>query len=82
MNDTIPGTLLLDPAVLEDPYPFYALLRREAPVWRVPGTDVFVVSSFGLASEYQIEPPDAQRRFMPSEEKRSRTSPPRCSFTA
>jgi len=51
MNDTIPGTLLLDPTVLEDPYPFYARLRREAPVWRVPGTDVFVVSSFASASE-------------------------------
>ena len=47
----IPGTLLLDPAVLEDPYPFYDRLRREAPVWRVPGTDVFVVSSFAAVSE-------------------------------
>ena len=47
----IPGTLLLDPAVLEDPYPFYDRLRREAPVWRVPGTDVFVVSSFAAVAE-------------------------------
>jgi len=47
----IPGTLLLDPAVLEDPYPFYERLRREAPVWRVPGTDVFVVSSFAAVAE-------------------------------
>jgi cytochrome P450 family 144 len=51
MSNEIPGELLLDPAVLEDPYPFYERLRREAPVWRVPGTDVFVVSSFGLVSE-------------------------------
>lgn len=47
----IPGTLLLDPAVLEDPYPFYDRLRREAPVWRVPGTDVFVVASFATVAE-------------------------------
>lgn len=47
----IPGTLLLDPEVLEDPYPFYDRLRREAPVWRVPGTDVFVVSSFAAVAE-------------------------------
>lgn len=51
MTDAIAGQLLLDPAVLEDPYPFYDRLRREAPVWRVPGTDVFVVSSFALVSE-------------------------------
>ena len=51
MTDDIPGTLLLAPDVLEDPYPFYERLRREAPVWRVSGTDVFVVSSFGLVSE-------------------------------
>ena len=51
MTDAIVGQLLLDPAVLEDPYPFYDRLRREAPVWRVPGTDVFVVSSFARVSE-------------------------------
>lgn len=45
------GTMLLDPAVLEDPYPFYDRLRREAPVWRVPGTEVFVVSSFAAVTE-------------------------------
>ncbi len=51
MSDAIPGELLLDPGVLEHPYPFYERLRREAPVWRVSGTDVFVVSSFALVSE-------------------------------
>ncbi|MFN8026902.1 MAG: cytochrome P450 [Acidimicrobiia bacterium] len=51
MTDAIAGELLLDPAVLENPYPFYDRLRRKAPVWRVPDTDVFVVSSFALTSE-------------------------------
>ena len=51
MTSAIAGELLLDPAVLEDPYPFYDRLRREAPVWRVPGTDVFVVTSFARTSE-------------------------------
>jgi cytochrome P450 len=45
------GTLLLDPAVIEDPYPFYRQLQSEAPVWQVPGTDVFVVSSFESVAE-------------------------------
>lgn len=48
---TIPGTLLLDPAVLEDPYPFYARLRQEAPFWQIPGTKVFVASSYAVIDE-------------------------------
>jgi cytochrome P450 len=51
MTQEIPGTLLLDPKVVEDPYPFYRRLRRDAPVWQIPGTEVFVVSSFALLAE-------------------------------
>ena len=51
MSADIPGTMLLDPAVIDDPYPFYRQLRDEAPVWRVPGTKVCVVSSFALVAE-------------------------------
>ena len=36
---------LLDPGVVEDPYPFFAALREFAPVYRVPGTEVFLVST-------------------------------------
>jgi cytochrome P450 family 144 len=45
------AAMLLDPAVLQDPYDFYATLREQAPVWRVPGTDVVVIGSFALLSE-------------------------------
>jgi cytochrome P450 len=51
MTPDIPATLLLDAAVLEDPYPFYARLRQEAPFWRVPGTQVFVASSYAVIDE-------------------------------
>jgi cytochrome P450 len=51
MNQEIPGSLLLDPGVLADPYPFYARLRHEAPVWEVNGTEVFIVSTFELLVE-------------------------------
>lgn len=44
------GRELLDPDVLDNPYPFYAGLLQQ-PVWRVPGTDIFLVSSFELLSE-------------------------------
>jgi cytochrome P450 len=47
----IAGTRLLDPSVIEDPYPFYRDLHEHAPVWLVPGTQVVIVSSFALVSE-------------------------------
>jgi cytochrome P450 len=45
------ATLLLDPSVIDDPYPFYRRLVAEAPVWRVPGTEIVVVSSFDAVAE-------------------------------
>jgi len=51
VSPDIPGTMLLDPKVIEDPYPFYQRLHAEAPVWMVPGTDVCIVSSFALVVE-------------------------------
>ncbi len=51
MEQEIPGTLLLDPGVLGDPYPFYRRLREHAPVWEAAGTDVFTVSTFELLVE-------------------------------
>lgn len=47
----IPGTLLLDQRVLSDPYPLYRRLREHAPVWAVPGAEVFIVSTFDLLAE-------------------------------
>ncbi len=42
---------LLDPRTMDDPYPFYASLREHAPVHRVPGTDVYLVSKRPLIEE-------------------------------
>ena len=47
----IPASALLDERVLADPYPFYTRLRETAPVWRVPGTKIFVVSKHALLDE-------------------------------
>ena len=35
-----------DPALSADPYEYYALLRREAPVYRDPNTGIFQVASY------------------------------------
>jgi cytochrome P450 len=45
------ATLLLDSAVIENPYPFYRRLVQEAPVWRIPDTHVVTVSSFAAITE-------------------------------
>jgi cytochrome P450 len=42
---------LLDPQVIEDPYPFYRELLNHAPVYQVPGTEVYLVSSWQLIHE-------------------------------
>ena len=42
---------LLDPDLMNAPYDFYAKLRREAPVWEVPGTRAFLVASWDLVVE-------------------------------
>jgi len=43
--------MLLDKAVLENPYPFYQRLREDAPVWKVPGTKIVIVSDYALLDE-------------------------------
>ncbi len=42
---------IFDPAYLDDPYPMYRMLREQSPVWRVPGTDFFLVTSWDLVTE-------------------------------
>jgi cytochrome P450 len=51
MSPDLAATQLLDPGVIEDPYPFYRRLLAAAPVWRVPGTRVVAVSSSELVNE-------------------------------
>ena len=48
MQPTIIDFDLLDPAVIEDPYPFYHALLSEAPVYQIPGTEVYFVSTWQL----------------------------------
>jgi cytochrome P450 len=51
VQDDVPATMLLEAAVVDDPYAFYRRLLAEAPVWPVPGTSVVVVSSFAAVTE-------------------------------
>jgi cytochrome P450 len=51
VHTRLPAQRLLDPAVLADPYAFYRDLREQAPVWRVPGTDVFTVATFDALAD-------------------------------
>ena len=49
---------LMDPEVWNDPGGFYRQLLDEAPVWRVPGVDLVVVSSFDAIAEAVRRPDD------------------------
>ena len=63
MTSAIPATRLLDPAVVEDPNDFYRQLRSEAPVWEIPGTGLFTVSTFELLSEASARVEDFSSRI-------------------
>ncbi len=52
-----PGLLFRDD-VLDDPTALYAVLRAEAPVWEIPGTATFVVTSAELVNEAVARPDD------------------------
>ena len=43
--------LLFDEKILDDPGPLYDQLRRDAPVWRIPGQDSYLVSDPSLIRE-------------------------------
>jgi len=45
-----------DPALLQDPYAYFARLRSEAPVFRDPKTGVVAVSSYELVQEVMRKP--------------------------
>ena len=50
-------------SLVDDPYPFYATLRRDAPVWRVPSTDAYFVSRWDLVAEAVTRTEDFSNHF-------------------
>lgn len=52
------GLDVFDPAHLDDPYRLYATLREHEPVYRLPGTDFHLVSSWELVTEALARPAD------------------------
>ncbi len=47
---------LMDPAVQACPYALYSRLRREAPVWRMPNTGFYLVTSHALCQQVISQP--------------------------
>lgn len=45
-----------DPEILQDPYPYFARLRDEAPVYRDPNTGIVSVSTYDLIMEVNRQP--------------------------
>jgi len=44
MGKSVTDFDFFDPEVIESPYEFYQVLREQAPVYQLPGTDIFMVS--------------------------------------
>ncbi|MBL9009652.1 MAG: cytochrome P450 [Alphaproteobacteria bacterium] len=45
-----------DPAILQNPYPYFARLRAEAPVWRDPNTGIVSISTYDRIVEANTQP--------------------------
>ncbi|MCG8441720.1 MAG: cytochrome P450, partial [Caulobacterales bacterium] len=52
-----------DPVFLQDPHPFYARLRREAPVFRDPKNNVVYVSTYDLIKGVASKPKTFSNKF-------------------
>ncbi|MEM1103623.1 MAG: cytochrome P450 [Pseudomonadota bacterium] len=52
-----------DPLFLQDPHPFYARLRNEAPVFRDPKNNVVYVSTYDLIREVNSKPKLFSNKF-------------------
>ncbi|MEQ8773414.1 MAG: cytochrome P450 [Erythrobacter sp.] len=51
-----PAINLFDPELQQCPWEAYRTLRDEAPVYRIPGTDIFVVSRYEHVREVLMDP--------------------------
>lgn len=63
-----------DPAILNDPYPYFERLRAEAPVFRDPKTGIVFVSTYDLIMEVNRQPGLFSNNFGPV--LRSGAAPP------
>ena len=54
----------MDPEFLQDPHPFYARLREEAPIYRDPKTNIVFVNTYDLVREVCSKPRLFSNKFM------------------
>jgi cytochrome P450 len=56
MSEALSRIDFFSPEIVEDPFEANALARREAPVYRVPGAPIFLVSTYDLVVEAASKP--------------------------
>lgn len=61
--DALRNMSLLDPAVQNDPFDFYALLHEHGPIYQIPETGVFVVSRFDEVKAVLLDHEGFSSRF-------------------
>jgi cytochrome P450 len=63
MNKPLTAYNFFDAEVLEDPFDFYQDALAQAPVYQLPGTDMFLVTSFDLVSKVTDDPSTYSNQF-------------------
>jgi cytochrome P450 len=56
MMNAQPPINLFDPALQQCPYAAYKTLRDEAPVYNIPGTQIYVISRYDHVREVLMDP--------------------------
>ena len=56
MSATVSQFNFMSPEVVEDPFEANAVARREAPVYQLPGTPIFMISTYDLIAEACAQP--------------------------
>ena len=63
MNDLSAVPSLSDPAIMQDPFPFYQWALANAPVVELPGTGIKVIMNYAMCSEAAGRPDDFSNAF-------------------
>jgi len=63
MSTQLAGINFMSPEIVENPFAANALARREAPVYQLPGTGIFMVSTYDLIAEACGRPEDFSNEF-------------------
>lgn len=82
MNKSLREYDFFAPEVIESPFEFYRLARREAPVYLLPGSNVYLVTTYDLVVQALARPEVYSNKFSALLEGRAASDPDLRAITA